>query len=85
MWIDIARMLWAFEIEPGVSEDTGKRISIDPMAGKDGLVTRPLPFKAVFRPRGAWVRDVIAKDCSLDDFDLVKVLDQAGSDMALKV
>jgi hypothetical protein len=85
MWIDIVRMLWAFEIAPGVSEETGERTSIDPMAGNDGLVTRPVPFNAVFRPRGAWVRNVVAKECNLETFDLVKVLDQAGADRALKV
>ncbi|SPQ22037.1 2c56e1fd-0217-475e-bcf4-aa66d9f5538c [Thermothielavioides terrestris] len=52
LWIAIARVLWAFNVEPELSE-TGEAVAVD-TKGTDGLVTKPLPFKARFSPRGDW-------------------------------
>ncbi|KAI0007179.1 cytochrome P450 [Xylariaceae sp. FL0662B] len=71
LWIQISRLLWAFDVEPGVSE-TGERVLVDDTKSTDGaLVAKPLPFKAVFRPRGPWVRDFIMRDCNTVDVDYV--------------
>ncbi|KAI1082148.1 cytochrome P450 [Whalleya microplaca] len=71
LWIQMARLLWAFNIEPGVLE-TGEKVRIDPNESTDeALVARPLPFNAVFRPRGQWVQDFIMKDCDTSNVDNV--------------
>lgn len=56
MWITIARLLWAFDIEPGLSEETGKAQFIDAEASTDGLIMRSLPFSLIraARSMGAW-------------------------------
>ncbi|KAH9049792.1 cytochrome P450 [Lactarius deliciosus] len=51
LFIDIAMMLWACNIKPGKDEH-GNVISIDVNGSvEDGLVVRPVPFKADIRPR----------------------------------
>lgn len=81
LWIGIARLLWAFDIEPGVSEETGKPVKIDPLAATDGLVMRPEPFKASFKPRGAWVSDIIKRECDTHGEDLTAILGQIEADL----
>lgn len=69
LWIQIARMLWAFDVEPGVDEETGKRCVVDDMDFTEGFATMPKPFKAVVRPRGAWARRVILQSGSTHEID----------------
>ncbi|PVI00578.1 cytochrome P450 [Periconia macrospinosa] len=80
LWITIARILWAFDIEPGLDED-GKPTIIDSMACTDGLVSKPLPFSASFKPRGDWARNVIQNECSTHDSDFVGILAKIGGDL----
>ncbi|KAI1453098.1 putative cytochrome P450 [Annulohypoxylon moriforme] len=82
VWITIARLLWAFEIEPGLSEETGKPEFIDDEASTDGLVMRPLPFKVSFEPRGPWVRDIIMRECDTWGEDFTALLSKIGKDLA---
>ncbi|KAF2877751.1 cytochrome P450 [Massariosphaeria phaeospora] len=81
LWITIARVLWAFEIEPGLSE-TGERLAVDSMAATDGLVSKPLPFKASFKPRGSWVNDIVMAECDTHDVAFADILHRIGGDMA---
>ncbi|KAI1504830.1 cytochrome P450 [Biscogniauxia marginata] len=81
LWITIARLLWAFNIEPGLSE-SGERVAIDSLAATDGLVTKPLPFKVAFKPRGQWVRDIITRECNTHDMCFADILSQIGADLA---
>ncbi|KAF1948775.1 putative cytochrome P450, partial [Byssothecium circinans] len=83
LWISVARLLWAFDIEPGTSE-TGERLVNDSMAATDGLVTKPLPFKASFKPRGQWVHDIIMKEGGTYDVKFSDILEGIGADMARK-
>lgn len=83
LWISIARLLWAFDIEPGLSE-IGERLFVDSMASTDGLVTKPLPFKAAFKSRGPWVDEIVMKECNTHDTNFVDILDQIGTEMAPK-
>ncbi|CEL10589.1 hypothetical protein ASPCAL13706 [Aspergillus calidoustus] len=80
IWIVIAQLLWAFEIRPGIDEETGERIPVDPLACTYGLVMRSLPFKASFRPRGEWVRDALGGG---DTFgvDLEGMLERIGAEV----
>ena len=61
-WRLIARLLWAFNIEPAIDEKTGKEVELDTEAFTDGLVTRPLPFQVRFVPRSAKHVDVIRNE-----------------------
>ncbi|KAB5580237.1 cytochrome P450 [Coniochaeta sp. 2T2.1] len=78
LFIQMARMLWAFEVEPGVvDESTGRRHEVDDMDCTEGFATRPKAFKAVMRPRGEWVRDVILQAGDTHGIDRAEILDQA--------
>ena len=76
LWISISRLLWAFDIKPGPSEEGGPP---DASKGTDGLVTKPLPFKARFQPRDQSARDLIRRDCNTHAVDFAAMLDQIGS------
>ena len=84
VWIAVARLLWAFDIEAGRSEETGEPVAIDDLAATDGLVMRPESFKASFKPRGPWVRDLILSECDTHGEDLTAILSQIGADLAKK-
>lgn len=83
LFIQVARLLWAFDVEPGVVDEvTGERHKVDDMACEEGFVTLPKPFKAVLRPRGQWVRDAILKSGDTHGLDLSGILPQTGADQS---
>lgn len=87
MWIQVARLLWAFDVVGAVSkEDARVSVEVDPSprAAVDSLVIRPRPFDVVLRPRGPWVEDVILKTCDTRDEDFVGLLDRIGADRAAR-
>lgn len=84
LFIHMAKLLWAFNIEVGVSEETGEREAVDDTAGSEGFVFVPTPFKAVFRPRGPWARDLVEGQGSTHEIDHGEMLDQIGNDMKKK-
>ncbi|KAK0744667.1 cytochrome P450 [Apiosordaria backusii] len=77
LWIAVARLLWAFDIKPELNK-LGEPVEVD-TKGTDGLVTKPLPFKARFVPRGDWVRDVVMREGDTWDVDYHEVLDQIAT------
>jgi cytochrome P450 len=77
LWIAVARLLWAFDVRPELTE-TGEPVAVD-TKGTDGLVTKPLPFKARILPRGDWVGDIVARECNTWGVDYHEVLDQIAS------
>ncbi|KAB5551056.1 cytochrome P450 [Coniochaeta sp. 2T2.1] len=78
LFIQMARMLWAFEVEPGVvDKSTGRRYKVDDMDCTEGFSTRPKAFRAVMRPRGQWVRDVVLEAGDTHGIDRAEILDQA--------
>lgn len=81
----MARMLWAFNVESGLSEKTGSAEAIDDMAGTEGFVFIPKPFKTVCTPRGPWVRSLIEEQGTTHTVDYSKVLDQAGKDRLVRI
>lgn len=83
LWISIARLLWAFDIKPALSEK-GEPLIPDTTKCTDGLVSKPLPYKARFEPRGDWARDIIIKECNTYHVDHAAMLDRIGSSMAAK-
>ncbi|KAL3488669.1 cytochrome P450 [Aspergillus germanicus] len=80
IWIVIAQLLWAFDIRPGVDEETGVRIPVDPLACTYGLVMRSLPFKVSFRVRGGWVREVLGCEDTYGE-DLEGILERIGAEV----
>lgn len=81
LFIQMARLLWAFDVEAGVvDEKTGRRHPVDDMACTEGFITLPKPFRAVLRPRGAWVKDVVRGMGSTHEVDHSAILEQARKD-----
>lgn len=80
IWVIVAQLLWSFDIKAGLSEKTGEPIPVDPIACTYGLVMRALPFKALFEPRGPWVREVIGGDTYSKDH--AAMLNQIGAEFA---
>ncbi|KAF2269375.1 cytochrome P450 oxidoreductase-like protein [Lojkania enalia] len=67
-WRVIAKMLWAFNIEPGVDEE-GKPIELDVTAYKDGFAHEPKPFVARFVPRSEKHTHIIQNNLkNMEDF-----------------
>ncbi|KAK7753351.1 hypothetical protein SLS62_004641 [Diatrype stigma] len=81
LWIAVAKLLWAFDFEPPLSE-TGQRFAVDSMALTDGLVVKPLPSRAILKPRGEWVRRIVTEQCDTQGMDFTGILDQIGSTLA---
>ncbi|KAF5005058.1 hypothetical protein FDECE_8474 [Fusarium decemcellulare] len=77
LFIQIARLLWSFNIEAGINETTGEKHKVDDMEFTEGFVTAPKRFKAVYRPRGSWVRDAIQKSGTTHNLDHAEFLDGA--------
>ena len=81
LFIQMARMLWAFDVDAGVvDEKTGRRHKVDDMDCTEGFVTLPKPFRAVMRPRGEWVRQRILERGTTHGLDHSKILQNAKLD-----
>ncbi|KAJ5177626.1 uncharacterized protein N7500_000325 [Penicillium coprophilum] len=78
LFIQMARMLWSFDVEAGVvDEATGARHKVHDMDYTEGFITPPRPFRSVMRPRGQWVRDVILKAGTTHNLDHSAILEAA--------
>jgi cytochrome P450 len=80
LFIQMARILWAFDVEAGLSEATGQRHKVDDMDCTEGFVALPKPFNAEMRPRGDWVRRVVQESGSTHGIDHAKMLDEANKE-----
>jgi cytochrome P450 len=78
LWLQVALLLWAFNLDGAVDPNTGERIAVDPMAMAESLIIRPLPFNALFQPRGPWAEDLILRNCDVNKEDFVKLLEKIG-------
>lgn len=85
LWMQVAVLLWAFNLDGAVNPDSGERIEVDPMAMAESLIIRPLPFNALFKPRGPWVEDLVRRNCDTTKEDFVKLLERIGRDRADKM
>ncbi|KAM5343546.1 hypothetical protein ACJ41O_012083 [Fusarium nematophilum] len=77
LFIQMARMLWAFDVQAGVVKATGERHKVDDRDCTEGFVTLPKSFRAEMRPRGPWVRDAILRSGTTHDLDYAEILDAA--------
>lgn len=85
LFIQMTRILWAFNIEAGISDQTGVKNTIDDIAGSEGFIFVPKPFKTVCTPRGPWVRNLVEEQGTTHSMDYGEVLDQAGRDRMIKI
>lgn len=81
----MARMLWAFNLDVGLSEETGDKVIVDDMAGSEGFVFVPKLFPAVYTVRKPWIRSLLLDQGYTHITDHAKILDQAGKDRVLKL
>ncbi|KAK4205440.1 putative cytochrome P450 E-class, group I [Triangularia verruculosa] len=77
LWIAVVRLLWAYDIQPELNKQ-GEPVKVD-TKGTDGLVTKPLPFKARFVPRGDWVKEIVRRDCDTWKVDHLQTLDEIAA------
>jgi hypothetical protein len=61
-WRITAKLLWAFNIEPAVDDETGKTVELDLNAYIDGLLNQPRPYRVKITPRSNKHAEVIQKD-----------------------
>ncbi|KAK0649971.1 cytochrome P450 [Cercophora newfieldiana] len=59
--INIARILWAYDVKPAVDEK-GKNIDVDIFAYSDGFNSSPLPFPCSITPRSARHAEVVERE-----------------------
>ncbi|KAK3689256.1 cytochrome P450 [Podospora appendiculata] len=80
--INIARILWAFNVGPARTEDE-EEIDVDIFAFSDGFNSSPLPFRCSIKPRSARHAEVIEREFpgaeeQLKAYSVVKTLDNTG-------
>lgn len=73
LFINIARLLWAFNIEHAVDAE-GKKVEVDSLAYSQGFNSGPLPFKARFVPRSAERRAAVEKQWAGTEKDVSVLL-----------
>lgn len=78
LWLQVALLLWAFNLDGAVDPASGERVEVDPLAMAESLIIKPLPFNALFKPRGPWVEDLIMRNCDVEKEDFVNMLEKIG-------
>lgn len=81
----MARVLWAFQLDIGKSEQSGSQAVVDDMAGSEGFVFVPEIFPAVFAARTATIRSLIRSLGTTHTTDHAEILDQAGEDRMIRL
>lgn len=81
LYINIARLLWAFDIGPAFEEVNGILVEspVDVLAFTQGFNSRPLPFKAIFKARSAHTADVVRREWEQAEKDADTILTRIHS------
>ncbi|KAF2752798.1 cytochrome P450 [Pseudovirgaria hyperparasitica] len=61
-WRMVAKILWAYNIEPAIDQATGEPQKLDPHAYVQGMLHGPLPFKVNFVPRSKEHEQIVKRD-----------------------
>ncbi|OTA84711.1 hypothetical protein M434DRAFT_377643 [Hypoxylon sp. CO27-5] len=75
LFLAISRLLWAFDFDRAIDENTGKEIipDMDKLIPDNGMFVHPEPFKADIKPRSVWkakrIREEWSKMTELLDVD----------------
>lgn len=82
--LNVARILWAFDVGAARDEKTGEEIPVDIFAYSDGFNSVPLPFRCTIRPRTASHVEVIEREWkkALEELRVYDVVDGSGSSQA---
>ncbi|KAG0123481.1 cytochrome P450 [Tuber indicum] len=73
LYINISRILWAFDIGPKMRAD-GTEVLVDEMAFTTGFLSRPLPFECSIRPRDQGRVGVIETEWAEADKALLSIM-----------
>jgi cytochrome P450 len=78
MFIIIARLLWTFDIEAPYAENDGVKVKQvpDPMAMTQGFNSKPMPFKANFKPRTPLAAATVRAEWDAEEKDINAILDR---------
>jgi hypothetical protein len=78
MMINVARMLWAYDIRKGWEEVDGRKmeVKVDSLDFVSGFNSPPLPFKADFVPRSDKVPDVLREGFEEAEKDTAAILER---------
>jgi hypothetical protein len=81
LYINIARLLWAFDIGPAFEQVNGTLVEhpVDVLAFTQGFNSRPLPFKAAFKARSAHTADVVRREWEQAEKDADTILTRIHS------
>lgn len=60
-WRVVAKLLWAFDIQPGL-DGNGRELELDMDAYVKGFLTAPLPYKVRFTPRSNKRKEIVEQD-----------------------
>lgn len=78
MMINVARLLWAYDIRKGWEVVDGKKVEVH--VGRNDFVSGfnspPLPFKAAFVPRDARVSEILRKEFSEAQWSTEDILEE---------
>ncbi len=77
LYINIARMLWAFDISHAIDEG-GERVEVDDMAMTQGFNSRPQPFEARFTARDGKRKEVVERVWREGEKDIDALLNEIG-------
>jgi len=78
LFINIARLLWAFDIGHAFEEVNGVKVKheVDPFAFTQGFNSRPLPFKTSIKVRSAHAADVVRREWETAEVDTNTILER---------
>lgn len=78
MMINVARMLWAYDIERGWDIIEGRKVEakVGRLDFYSGFNSPPLPFKAAFVPRDSKVASILRREFSEAEKDTGAILER---------
>jgi hypothetical protein len=78
MMINVARMMWAYDIRKGWEVVNGKKVEahVGRLDFYSGFNSPPLPFKAAFIPRDSKVSEILRREFSEAERDTESVLEE---------
>lgn len=86
LFIIIARLLWAFDIECATEVINGEKTRLvpDPLAMTQGFNSKPMPFKAMFTPRSPNAEDIIKQTWGNAEKDVDIVLNRVALEQSVQ-
>ncbi|KAI5377310.1 hypothetical protein J4E82_003761, partial [Alternaria postmessia] len=70
--LSVARLVWAYKVEPEVDEHTGEEVPVDIFNYSSGSNWKPQPFRVKFTPRHEEIKQTILREGKQALNDLAK-------------